>query len=651
MAVHWNLTDSDPPSSNRLMARLRLRNPSDRASYVDITVLMQLPIGNKDEKSSGIANQHVYGFDNSADSGRFFHCFRVLNTSGKANAPVYDPYNWIEVERIECWPNISPKEDHAVHGWLTGNTDLPGGWPAQPGDLIDPDTTFYRTVVRCTADNTADGHPWVDIEVITFRRMIDRKKSTDPRHGQPQERAWRVPWFTDPPPSVGDTDDPYNPRLMNVDKTLPLLDARTGLDFTGINDNSKKRGGAHRQFTAGRYPLPMTFYSGGAQNAVPGDSFWPTWPYRLDPFQNIVNVDFGGPFLILDFTLNGTNGDDASLIASKFSAPAAPTADPPLVAFPPDSGFSNFVSGPILWQVKADPDLVLSNSISRRMRKDLGIIPLPFFSTAPGEKTWLISLVVDGETTFINFTGTSSALAARLAQYNNDQVDAAVVEQLDFATYIGEEHVDNTYSYAFDADTNLIETTDSAGHTKAHWINAINLSRWLPKVGPGDPPFTGNIVFTVHVPQSFVQEQSFFYTIEGFFNSDHSGFFTDGTLTLSPAAAEAEFEYLLGAVAARDVSITNTTFVQTTFRPQTSQAWSLAASTYATRNNFPVNQAGAPQWDIASAEATAQASGAGGNVEGNWSIGADGIEFGASDPGKDYTITVSFPSLKVTISS
>lgn len=299
MAVFRNLDDV----VNWVQYRLRIVNPDDPdqdnpSSYVDIPVVAQITFANKDKKSPGVDTQHVFNFDLSDDLGHYYHIFRVCNVTSQDGELVYDEDNYVDVERVECYPIRSQKDNAQVTGMIMGNTDLDGGWPAQPGQL-DPfgDTGLYRQVVRYTTDNTLDGVPWVDVELINLLRIKD-KKSVSPlldgwAQGTPQEKVFRIAWYAGLGPAINDPDDPYKPTFAPCDPNLMLLKDHPIWSFFGINDNSQQFVGEQRRFQATGYPKPTTFVSGGAEDDVPDDtSKWPGLPYRLDPLQNIVNVNW-----------------------------------------------------------------------------------------------------------------------------------------------------------------------------------------------------------------------------------------------------------------------------------------------------------------------------------------------------------------------
>lgn len=291
MAVTYKLGVTD-----WVLARLRVINPHDLdvknpTSFIDVPVIVQISF--RDQKDG--AQEYCHGVDNSDDSGRKYHIFRVCNQSGDGGTTIIDQGNWLDVERVECFPMFSAKERGQQFGRITGNTDLPGGWPAQPGDLSDLDRSgSFRRVYRYTTDNSKDGVPWIDMEMQLIVPQTDPKTRDDKpkwaKHGQ--VRAFMLQWFQDPPVPVGDATDPYNPSLGFCDPDLPLLTDNPLLTFDGIDDNSRLLAGEPPRFRAGRYPLPTAFVSGGAEDELPDDQQFPRCGFRFDPFQNAVNIDW-----------------------------------------------------------------------------------------------------------------------------------------------------------------------------------------------------------------------------------------------------------------------------------------------------------------------------------------------------------------------
>lgn len=291
MAVVYQLGTTD-----WIQARLRVINPHDLdvknpTSYIDVPVIVQITF--HDAKDRG--QDYCHGIDNSDDSGRKYHIFRVCNQAGEPSDYIVDQSNWLDVERIECFPMLSAKERSQQFGRITGNTDLPGGWPAQPGDLSSDDRSgSFRTVYRYTTDNTKDGVPWIDMECQLIVPQSDAKPRDDKKDFAKtgQVRAFLLKWFQDPAVPVDDADDPYKPSLGFCDPDLPLITDNPLLTFEGINDNSRLLAGEPPRFRAGRYPLPTTFVTGGAEDELPDDPQFPRCGYRFDPFQNPVNINW-----------------------------------------------------------------------------------------------------------------------------------------------------------------------------------------------------------------------------------------------------------------------------------------------------------------------------------------------------------------------
>lgn len=656
------------------MARLRLVNPGDDASYVDVPVIMQISFANKDKKGPGVEHQHVHGFDPSADSGRYFHMFRVMNASGPVNQIAYDSYNYIDVERIECFPHVTKRTEYdvvsQVYGWLTGNTDLPGGWPAQPGDLENSAAEYLRQVVRCTFDNTVDGDPWVDMEIIRFKRTIDKKTHNNPELPNAQERAFRIPWFTDPLQPVGDDDDPYKPLHLKCDKSLPLLDeATTGMDFGGINDNSKQSPyGDERRFRATGYPPPTALFSGGPPDTAPGDPKWPSRGFRMpSPLQNIVNCDFGGPFLILDAVVDWVNGNDGKLGGMSINTPAAPLADPPLPALNPAFFAPTFPPLGLLsgasYKLHDDPKMKITSAINSKMRKNFVMMGLPigpFTSTGPPVDLYLIGMEINGKNVFVNFAGTFPQYTDYINQLKADGTKITSTANIDRTTPA--DITDNVVEIGVNFEGDITHTVTTPGHGHIYGTTAVNLARFLPKRGPGEPEFTGSIAFKVLVPHTAEQAQDFFaWGVAVDFNHPdahvpphYTGYVWNFSFSGSSQEFDIALDYFKGQLSASGLTVTETRFAgQVGFYPQTASKWSLTASTWATRNNFPYDQNGLPKYDRTTGKGYATAAGAGDNIALSGHVDPDNVSGWIEDPLPPdivHVVTVKFPSLEVSIS-
>lgn len=226
-------------ASTRKMKRKRIRlNGSSPGTdeYVDIPVIEEISF--KDPKT----NQQEYGFrfKNNENDTRKVHIKKVRAATVSGGGVSYDEGKFINVERIETISFKDPKTNMQEYGYRLRNNDPP---PLTPeGD--DGGELRHRKVqfVRYTKNNSPDGNPWVDVERYVEFEVKDPKTNM-------QEFVYRLNWGDfQSLPKIIDSTDPY---AVNTDLRLGFCDPDTEL-----------------------YP--------------DGNDIDPPW--RIDPFQNIVNV-------------------------------------------------------------------------------------------------------------------------------------------------------------------------------------------------------------------------------------------------------------------------------------------------------------------------------------------------------------------------
>lgn len=233
--------------TNRAQARLAIRNPDDPDNDDDVVwipITVQIPFS--DPKSQG--QETVFKFNNGEESGR---AVRVQEVERRVGSPTdYDVEEGtpLQVERIERLGVVDQKNSAQGDGIRFDCRDEADSWPALPGLLAAGEPAEkWRHVVRYTFDNSLDGVPWVDVE------LPDVFGTRDPK-SDGQEHYYRLV-YADRGPDIGDDEDPYRPTFAFCDMTLPIADAN---DSDIINP-----------------------------------------PYRMSPFENIVNYNFGPPVLAI----------------------------------------------------------------------------------------------------------------------------------------------------------------------------------------------------------------------------------------------------------------------------------------------------------------------------------------------------------------
>lgn len=179
---------------------------------------------------------YVYRIDNSENARRDVHVKTVQNSQGDGST--------IDVERIETWWMLDPKSNAQLTGVRLANFDP----PPMTKDMQVGDSPKHLLVhyVRITGDNDPNGYPRVTIE------RIDALAIKDPKDNG-QVKIVRIAW-----PAIG----------------APLNDAADPFNAT------------HEVVNFASLP------------AAPEGSNVIDPPYRLDPFQNIVDVSWGGAAFI-----------------------------------------------------------------------------------------------------------------------------------------------------------------------------------------------------------------------------------------------------------------------------------------------------------------------------------------------------------------
>jgi hypothetical protein len=219
-------------------------NPNNPTNYIDIPVIVDIWF-----KDANKAQRYKRTFNNSkALNARTVHTHTVKNQSldagGKFTA---DDTNTVDVERIDKL-TIKNADWHST--WSLHNQD--------PAPLLAPSDPAYDAtlnghnkthVVRYNKDNKNDPNstPWVDVELVDILEMKGAKKQ---RGGHTQVRAYHI-GGNDPGVALNDATDPFNPTWGDI----------TFHDTLGVT-------------------LPVD------TNGNPD-------PVRLDPFQNIVNINWG----------------------------------------------------------------------------------------------------------------------------------------------------------------------------------------------------------------------------------------------------------------------------------------------------------------------------------------------------------------------
>jgi hypothetical protein len=218
-------------------------NPNNPTNYIDIPVIVSIWF-----KDANKAQRYRRTFNNSkALNARTVHTHTVknqsLDASGKFTA---DDTNSVDVERIDAL-TIKNADWHST--WHLHNQDpAPQLAPSDPA--YDPGKEGHNKthVVRYNKGNVNDptSTPWVDVELVDILAMKGAKKQ---RGNHTQVRYYHL-GGNDPGADLNDATDPFSPTWGDI-----------------------------------------TFHP--TLGTLPVDTNGNPDPVRLDPFQNIVNINWG----------------------------------------------------------------------------------------------------------------------------------------------------------------------------------------------------------------------------------------------------------------------------------------------------------------------------------------------------------------------
>ncbi len=247
--------------ADRLYKRKRLKNPNDPNQYIDIPVIYTAMFKTMAEQ----AQERILHIKNGTDGGtRQVRIQTIINPA--------DDDMIIKVERIQSLITKTVQEQAQDHRWYIKNTEPPPA-TAPDGELLDDPSHERKHFVRYTGTHVVNGVPqdshniWCDVELIDVLKIKCMAE-------QAQEYLLYTKW---PDPAqqetVSDPQDPFQPLTIAIcNPELELIE--------------------------------------GPQQDAEGNEIDP--PYRLDPFQNIVNIHWN-PIetlqpLALVFIIPGSSG-------------------------------------------------------------------------------------------------------------------------------------------------------------------------------------------------------------------------------------------------------------------------------------------------------------------------------------------------------
>ncbi len=254
-------------------------NPDDPDSYVDVPCVTEISF------TDGSGQVFVRKFDSTQNnSGRMTHTHTVKNQSQDSSKNItIDDQNKLDVERIDG-ANIKYGDQIEIIKPLSND-------PPPLGPTDDPSLGHLKShVVRYNQDNTSDpgAIPWIDVELIdmikwkgyfkssvsTRNRVSHSGNTVDAKqqvtHSLSGNQMGDTKDDSDTGMPLNDTSDPFNPTFVKIDTTLDMLP----MDTNGNPD-----------------------------------------PVRLDPFQNIVNVNWAPHLIVvlsigITHTVNPDNEDE-----------------------------------------------------------------------------------------------------------------------------------------------------------------------------------------------------------------------------------------------------------------------------------------------------------------------------------------------------
>jgi hypothetical protein len=282
----------------RIVKYKRIVNPADSSSYVDVPCITDIWFLSND------GQMYHRTFDSTANNTlRQTHISTVQNQTQDLSGNVTaDGGNKIDVERID---QIQVQNSDWYEYLNLSNSD---GNPSQ---------VRKTHVLRYNQSNTNDANatPWVDIEVIDEFTIQGFLKQTHTfKLGETDASQINIYSLTNDPGSSLNNDDGSDPR------------------------NPPSNGGANGQQTA---LWGDNTYWGDDLDWLPLDTNGNPDPVRLDPFQNIVNVSWGGDWVldtgfgvtcefIIIFPSNFTLGSNVSVPFSIAITEFNPSADAPV---------------------------------------------------------------------------------------------------------------------------------------------------------------------------------------------------------------------------------------------------------------------------------------------------------------------------------
>lgn len=213
-------------------------------TYVDIPVAYAYALrDNKEEPPQ----EFGLLLDNTEIAQRSVNVVRVKAATTDGAVITLDDTVYVDAERPFVIAFVDRKEGTGSqeHGWLISNAEPPPFAPVIPQNAPEDFPGRISHFVRFTADNTIDCPTFVDLEFIDALGIIDFKAGTGG-----QEKLWLIVW-PDPGDPINDQSDPYN-------------------QIDGVG------------------PLTLGYCDPTLEQAPDSDIINP--PYRLGPFQNIVNV-------------------------------------------------------------------------------------------------------------------------------------------------------------------------------------------------------------------------------------------------------------------------------------------------------------------------------------------------------------------------
>lgn len=255
----------DPPPAGRVIGLKRIVDPDDPdpqnpTNYVDVPTIVSIRI--MDGYIPQTMIRSYYSIDGNDIRQTKVHTVKNQSTSNGSTIQT-DDTNKLDVERVLMCQHVNADWIE----WHYFNNGDPAPLPAPIDPAYDPTLGHVKShVVRYNKDNKNDPNstPWIDVELADVVRIIGNRKERESDAAQVAIVSLNNDGGDD---TFSDPGDPFNPAWADINY----------------------------------YQTQNWGYAG----IMPLDTNGNPDPVRLDPFTNIVNVDWGSG-LAVEFYAKGS---------------------------------------------------------------------------------------------------------------------------------------------------------------------------------------------------------------------------------------------------------------------------------------------------------------------------------------------------------